>query len=99
MRTVDRSFSNRPFSTIIPCLCMAVVCSLVNTGATAAADPVEIALGDPSLTAGVPGTGPITLSQIEKWLGDPANFVELKPILPLGLSQGAARSLAWKKTR
>lgn len=91
MRTVDRSFSNRLFSTIIPCLCMAVVCSLVNTGATAAADPVEIALGDPSLTAGVPGTGPITLSQIEKWLGDPANFVELKPILPLGLSQGAAQ--------
>jgi cytochrome c peroxidase len=48
-------------------------------------------LGDPSLTAGVPGAGPITVSEIETWLADPANFVELKPILPLGLSQGAAQ--------
>jgi cytochrome c peroxidase len=48
-------------------------------------------LGDPSLTTGVPGAGPITVSEIETWLADPANFVELKPILPLGLSKGAAQ--------
>jgi len=48
-----------------------------------------VKLGDPSLTAGVPGSGPITLAQIDQWLADPKNFVELEPILPLGLSQGA----------
>jgi len=51
----------------------------------------QVVLGDPSLTAGVPGTGPITLPQIEAWLADPRNFVELDPVLPLGLSQGAAQ--------
>jgi len=55
------------------------------------AETEEVMLGDPSLTAGVPGAGPITVSEIETWLADPANFVELKPILPLGLSQGAAQ--------
>jgi cytochrome c peroxidase len=52
-------------------------------------EPVQ--LGDPSLTAGVPGDGPITLEQVDAWLGDPKNFVELEPILPLGLSQGAGQ--------
>jgi len=62
--------------------------------ATAAAAPVarqQVMLGDPSLTAGVPGTGPITLEQIDQWLADPKNSVELEPVLPLGLSQGAAQ--------
>lgn len=58
----------------------------------AAAGPREpVKLGDPSLTAGVPGNGPITLEQIDAWLAEPKNFVELEPILPLGLSQGAAQ--------
>jgi cytochrome c peroxidase len=52
-------------------------------------EPVQ--LGHPSLTAGVPGDGPITLEQVDAWLGDPKNFVELEPILPLGLSQGAGQ--------
>jgi cytochrome c peroxidase len=51
----------------------------------------RVMLGDPSLTAGVPGTGPITLAQIDQWLADPKNAVELEPLLPLGLSQGAAQ--------
>lgn len=51
----------------------------------------SVRLGDPSLTAGVPGTGPITLEQIDLWLADPRNFRELEPVLPLGLSQGAAQ--------
>ena len=51
----------------------------------------RVTLGDPSLTAGVPGEGPITLAQIDAWLADPRNFVELDPVLPLGLSQGAAQ--------
>jgi cytochrome c peroxidase len=61
--------------------------------ATAAAGGTResVRLGDPSLTAGVPGTGPITLEQIDLWLADPRNFRELEPVLPLGLSQGAAQ--------
>ncbi|MFM8577960.1 MAG: cytochrome c peroxidase [Planctomycetaceae bacterium] len=51
----------------------------------------EVMLGEPSLTAGVPGQGPITLEQIDAWLADPSNFREIKPILPLGLSQGASQ--------
>jgi len=51
----------------------------------------RVALGDPSLTAGVPGSGPITLEQIDQWLADPKNAVEIEPVLPLGLSQGAAQ--------
>jgi len=51
----------------------------------------QVMLGEPSLTAGVPGSGPITLAEIDAWLADPKNFVELDPVLPLGLSQGAAQ--------
>jgi cytochrome c peroxidase len=60
--------------------------------AEAAGAPREkVILGDASLTAGVPGSGPITLAEIDAWLADPKNFVELEPMLPLGLSQGAAQ--------
>ena len=54
----------------------------------------RVMLGDPALTAGVPAkgpVGPITLPEIEAWLDDPRNFVELEPVLPLGLSQGVAQ--------
>jgi len=51
----------------------------------------QVMLGDPALTAGVPGTGPITLEQIDQWLADPKNAVEIDPILPLGLSQGVGQ--------
>ena len=51
----------------------------------------RVMLGDPSLTAGVPGSGPITLAQIDQWLADPKQSVALEPMLPLGLSQGASQ--------
>jgi cytochrome c peroxidase len=51
-------------------------------------DREQVTLGDPTLTGGVPGAGPITAEQIDRWLADPKNFVELDPVLPLGLSQG-----------
>jgi cytochrome c peroxidase len=57
--------------------------------AAAAAAREKVNLGDPALTAGVPGSGPITLEQIDAWLADPRTAVELEPVLPLGLSQGA----------
>lgn len=72
-------------------LVLAAVPAGVMNSPAVAADAVEVKLGDPALTAGVPGAGPISLPQIEQWLDDPANFVELTPILPLGLSQGAAQ--------
>ena len=51
----------------------------------------KVTLGDPSLTAGVPGSGPITLLEIDAWLANPKNFVVIDPLLPLGLSQGAGQ--------
>ncbi|MFM8634995.1 MAG: cytochrome-c peroxidase [Planctomycetia bacterium] len=47
-----------------------------------------VTLGASSLTAGVPGSGPITLEQIDAWLADPKNFVEFQVNLPFGLAQG-----------
>ena len=62
------------------------------TAAAPASAPRErVTLGDPSLTAGIPGSGPITLEQIDAWLADPRNSVEIDPVLPLGLSQGAGQ--------
>ena len=54
-----------------------------------AMNPETVQLGDPALTAGVPGAGLITLEQIDAWLADPRNHVQLMPELPLGLSTGA----------
>jgi cytochrome c peroxidase len=49
----------------------------------------SVVLGqDQSLTAGIPGEGPLTKAQIEKWLSDPANHETLSVTLPLGLSLG-----------
>jgi len=59
--------------------------------AAAPAAREKVLLGDPALTAGVPGTGPITLEQVDAWLADPKNAVEIEPVLPLGLSQGAGQ--------
>jgi cytochrome c peroxidase len=63
----------------------------IETAPTAESAREKVLLGEPSLTAGVPGSGPITLAEIDAWLADPKNFVELDPVLPLGLSQGAAQ--------
>jgi cytochrome c peroxidase len=42
------------------------------------------------LTAGIPGSGPLTRDQIQRWLADPANHLPLEIELPLGLAAGAA---------
>ena len=49
-----------------------------------------VTLGDPSLTAGIPGDGDLTEEAIDKWLADPKNHVVLEPELPLGLKAGEA---------
>jgi len=65
--------------------------SIEPASAAASSAREQVMLGEPSLTAGVPGSGPITLAEIDAWLANPKNFVELDPVLPLGLSQGAAQ--------
>lgn len=45
----------------------------------------KVTLGDPSLTAGIPGNGPLTLDQLRAWLDDPRQHEVLQVELPLGL--------------
>ncbi len=83
-----------PLKSLLPlggCLLVGLLAgagTLVPGGAEAAE---QVHLGDASLTAGVPGTGPITGTEIDAWLAEPRNLQELEAILPLGLSQGAAQ--------
>jgi cytochrome c peroxidase len=58
---------------------------------------VEISLLDPSLTAGIPGDGPLTDEQIKAWLDKPENHLAIKPILPLGLDKGAGQEKGIKE--
>lgn len=55
---------------------------------TAEALPTEVTLGDPSLTSGIPGEGPLTSEQVEAWLATPGVHETLDVSLPLGLSLG-----------
>jgi cytochrome c peroxidase len=48
----------------------------------------KVTLGDPTLTSGVPGKGPLATAEIRKWLDDPRNHATIEPILPLGLDAG-----------
>ncbi len=59
------------------------------TAAAGAVASAEVQLPDSSLTAGIPGEGPLTVDEIRKWLNDPKNHEVLKVELPLGLSAGA----------
>lgn len=54
----------------------------------AEAAPVKVLLGSAELTAGIPGSGPLKLSEIKAWFGDPQNMAVLDVELPLGLSAG-----------
>ncbi len=57
----------------------------------AAAEPETVKLGTDELTTGIPGEGPLTKTEIDKWLANPKNHVELKPELPMGLAAGASQ--------
>lgn len=50
----------------------------------------EVVLGDPALTAGVPGVGLLTAKALDVWLNDPANHQALKVLLPAGLDAAQA---------
>ena len=63
----------------------------MTTTISAAADAEPVKLGSKSLTAGIPGKGPVTKAEIDQWLANPNNHVELKPELPMGLAAGASQ--------
>lgn len=48
----------------------------------------KVLLGTPELTAGIPGEGTLTKSEILAWLDDPRNHEPLDFDLPLGLAAG-----------
>lgn len=48
----------------------------------------QVKLGEPSLTAGIPGQGAVTLSQVKEWLAKPENHQPLSVELPEGLAAG-----------
>ena len=52
--------------------------------------PAAVVLGDDSLAAGIPGSGDLTVEQVDAWLADALNHVSLKVELPEGLKAGAA---------
>lgn len=58
---------------------------------TEASDTIEVTLGDPSLTAGIPGEGELTIEEIRGWLDDESNHLPLKVNLPMGLAAGAGQ--------
>lgn len=50
-----------------------------------------VLLGQPDLTAGIPGEGPLTKEQVQRWLADAKNHRVLDVQLPLGLAAGSAQ--------
>lgn len=68
----------------------AVVLAIPLSAYGADAPKKKTKLGDPSLTAGIPGTGPLTTAEIDAWLADPKNHEVLDVELPLGLDVGTA---------
>lgn len=65
---------------------LALVSVALLCGQTLAQDAASVTLGDPSLTAGIPGVGLLTEDELDRWLEDPSNHVALKVTLPEGLS-------------
>lgn len=54
------------------------------------AESLTVRLGDPALTAGIPGEGPLTTDQIKAWLEQDEVHQEIAPELPLGIAAAAA---------
>ena len=73
-------------------LSIATICAATAGLATnATADPSKATLGgDDSLTAGIPGSGKVSLADVEQWLADPSRHVELSVELPKGIDGAKA---------
>ncbi|WP_039963673.1 cytochrome-c peroxidase [Rhodopirellula europaea] len=63
---------------------MCAAATLVAAGPTVFAAET-VSLGDPTLTAGIPGDGPLTLEQAQRFLANADNHTELNVELPKGL--------------
>lgn len=64
--------------------------SILHAESQEPASAAEVNLGDPALTAGIPGEGPLTVAQVQEWLNDPSNHAELSVTLPKGLDAAKA---------
>ncbi|MBI1247499.1 c-type cytochrome [bacterium] len=75
------------------CLALAIVATSLSLAGNLSADDKsdKVTLGDPALTAGIPGKGPLEMSDINKWLADPANHKPLTVELPNGLNAAAGQ--------
>lgn len=80
--------TRRLTGTLCLCLAMSPLTALAETSGSASG--TAVVLGDPSLTAGIPGSGPLSTEEISKWLADPDNHVALDVSLPKGLDAAAA---------
>ena len=66
-----------------------VIAAFVSVGQAQDAGHSKEPLGSWHLTSGIPGEGPLTTDQIQKWLSNPVNFQQLEAILPAGLDLGS----------
>ncbi len=69
-----------------PVACFPVASRLMSAEAAAAGETVL--LGTDDLTAGIPGDGPLTMSQATPWFANPKNHVMLDVELPSNLAMG-----------
>ena len=70
--------------------CGIVVAAMFAAGTANAGETVVLGEDD-SLTAGIPGTGALTVEEVREWLANPANHESLDVQLPLGLALGQAQ--------
>ena len=78
------------FFAVLSLLATAFCSSLTFADSPSHGSDDEVVLGDPDLTAGVPGVGILTLETLDAWLSDSANHKPLKVQLPEGLEAAAA---------
>ncbi len=70
------------------CTALIVAATITLSATTFAAEKSAVMLGADALTLGIPGSGPLKVSEVSAWLDDAANHDELEVSLPLGLSLG-----------
>ena len=74
---------------------VAAAVAVFTQGSAARAEKVQ--LPHKALTAGVPGTGPVTPAEIKTWLADPKNHEKLDVQLPAGLALGQSQIVGLDK--
>jgi cytochrome c peroxidase len=65
------------------------------SGSAVSAD--QVTLGDDTLTRGIPGSGALSVAEIQEWLSTPINHEIVQPQLPLGLKAGAAQIIGLRE--